>query len=61
MYNIYIFIEYSHIYYYILVWGYGSVGQPKASNPEFPGSTPGGSCFSLVLIKNLINENKNTS
>ena len=28
----------------------GSVGQPKASNPEVPGSIPGISCFSLVFI-----------
>ena len=35
---------------------YGSVGQPKASKPEVPGSTPGSSCFSPVFIKNLIND-----
>ena len=34
----------------------GSVGQPKASKPEVPGSTPDSSCFSLVFIKNLIND-----
>ena len=43
----------------------GSVGQPKASKPwlaEVQGSTPGmpdkncSSCFSLVFIKNLIND-----
>ena len=33
---------------------YGSMGQPKASKPEVPGSTPDSSCFSLVFIKNLI-------
>ena len=32
----------------------GSVGQPKASKPEVPVSTPGSYCFSLVFIKNLI-------
>ena len=46
---------------YILSGVYGSVGQPKASNPwltsaEVPGSTPGSSCFSPVFIKNLIND-----
>ena len=35
---------------------YGSVGQPKARKPEVPGSTPGSSYFSLVFIKNLIND-----
>ena len=35
---------------------YGSVGQPKAYKPEVPGSTLGSSCFSLVFIKNLIND-----
>ena len=35
---------------------YGSVGQPKASKPEVPGSSPGSTCFSLVFIKNLINQ-----
>ena len=35
---------------------YGSVGQPKASKPEVPSSNPGSSCFSLVFIKNLIND-----
>ena len=34
---------------------YDSVGQPKAGKPEVPGSTPGSSCFSLMFIKNLIN------
>ena len=38
----------------------GSVEQPKASKywlkPEVPSSTPGSSCFSLVFIKNLIND-----
>ena len=37
----------------------GSMAQwkkPKASKPEVPGSTPGSSCFSLVFIKNLIND-----
>ena len=34
----------------------GSVGQPKASKPEVPGTTPDSSCFSLVFIKNLIND-----
>ena len=29
---------------------YGSVGQPKDSKLEVPSSTPGSSCFSLVLI-----------
>ena len=28
----------------------------KASKPEVPSSTPGISCFSLVFIKNLIND-----
>ena len=32
------------------------MGQPKASKPEVPGSTPGRSCFSLVFIKNLIHD-----
>ena len=27
----------------------------KASNPEFPVSTPCNSCFSIVFINNLIN------
>ena len=40
----------THIYTYIKV--YGSVGQPTASKSEIKGSTPGISCFSLVLIKN---------
>ena len=35
---------------------YGSVGQPKASKPEVLGTTLGSSCFSLVFIKNLIND-----
>ena len=35
---------------------YGSVGQPKASQPDLPSLTPGSSCFSLVFIKNLIND-----
>ena len=35
---------------------YGSVRQPKSSKPEVPCSTPGSSYFSLVLIKNLIND-----
>ena len=44
---------------------YGSVGQPTivmaiASKPEVPGSTPGGSCFSLVFINNLKTLNHNT-
>ena len=30
--------------------------QSKANNPEVPGSTPGSSGFSLVFIKNLIND-----
>ena len=34
----------------------GSVGQPKASKPEVPGSHPGSYLFSLVFIKNLIND-----
>ena len=34
---------------------YDSVGQPKASKPEVPVSTAGGSCFSIVFIANLIN------
>ena len=34
----------------------GSVGQSKASKPEVPGTTPDSSCFSLVFIKNLIND-----
>ena len=33
-------------------WVYGSVGQPKASKRDVPGSTPGSSCLSLVFIKN---------
>ena len=45
---------------------YGSVGQPKASKPEVPSSTPGSSCFSFVFIKNLIDnkskhKNKNVT
>ena len=32
----------------------------KASKPEFPGSTQGSSCFSLVFIKNLINDKSNS-
>ena len=28
---------------------YGSMGQPKASKPEVPSTTPGSSCFSLVF------------
>ena len=39
---------------------YDSMGQPKASKPDVPGSTPGSSCFSLVFIKNLIKVNQNT-
>ena len=45
-----------------IVWGRwlsgvdGSVGQPKTSKPEVQGSTPDSSCFSLVFIKNLIND-----
>ena len=35
---------------------YGSVGQSKASKQEVPGSTSGNSCFSLVFIKNFIND-----
>ena len=35
---------------------YGSVGKPRASNPEVPYSTPGSSCFSLMFSKNLIND-----
>ena len=35
---------------------YGSVGKPKASKPEVQGSTPVSSCFSLVIIKILIND-----
>ena len=35
---------------------YIPMGQPKASKPEVSGSTPGSSCFSLVFIKNLIND-----
>ena len=34
----------------------GPMGQPKSSKPEVRGSTPGSSCFSLVFIKNLIND-----
>ena len=34
---------------------YGSVVQSKTSKREVPGSTPSSSCFSLVFIKNLIN------
>ena len=45
------------IYIYIYISGIdGSVGQPKASKPDVPGSTPGSSCFSLVFIKNFIND-----
>ena len=33
---------------------YSSVGQPKASKPEVPVSTPDSSCFSHGFIKNLI-------
>ena len=29
-----------YIYIYIYIYIYGSVGQPKASKPEVPGSTP---------------------
>ena len=36
---------------------YGPVGQPKASKPEVLSLTPGSSCFSLVFINNLINDN----
>ena len=32
-----------------------SVEQSKSSKPEVPSSTPGSSCFSLLIIKNLIN------
>ena len=34
----------------------GSVGQPKASKPEVPCTTPDSSCFSLVFFKNLIHD-----
>ena len=40
----------------LIVWVHGSVGQPKASKPEIPGTTTGSSCFSLVFIKNFIND-----
>ena len=43
---------------------YGSVGQPKSSKLEVPGSTPGNSLLSLLFIKNLINDkskHKNTN
>ena len=44
-------------------WVYGSVGQPKARSlaykSEVPGSTPVSSCFSLLFIKNLINDKSN--
>ena len=40
LFNIYIYI---YIYIYILSGVDGSVGQPKASKPEVPGSTPGSS------------------
>ena len=44
-------------YSYIYISGVdGSVGQPKASKPEVPCSTPDIYCFSLVFIKNLIND-----
>ena len=50
-----------YVFLYIYIYGVdGSVGQPKASilayKPEVPGSTPDSSCFSLVFIKNLIND-----
>ena len=45
-----------NVYVGILSGVDGSVGQPKASKPEVPGSTPDSSCFSLVFIKNLIND-----
>ena len=46
-----------YIYVYMYTsWVNGSVGQPKASKPEVPFSTPGSSCFTLVFIKNLIND-----
>ena len=32
------------------------MGKAKASKSEVPDSTPGSSCFSLVFIKNLIND-----
>ena len=35
---------------------YGSAGQPKTSKPEVPSKTVGSSYFSLVFIKNLIND-----
>ena len=34
----------------------GSMAQSKASKRDVPDSTPGSSCFSLVFIKNLIND-----
>ena len=59
--KLYIYLyTYTYIYIYIYTLEgqsgvYGSVGQPKASKPEVPGSTPDSSCFSLVFIKHLIN------
>ena len=51
------FTIYTHTHIYIYKSGVdGSVGQPKASKPEVPGSIPVSSCFSLVFIKNLIND-----
>ena len=44
------------ILYTYLYGVYCSMGQPKASKPKIPSSTPGISCFSLVFIKNLIND-----
>ena len=35
----------------------GSVEHTKDSKQEVPCSTPGSSCFSLVFINNLINQN----
>ena len=55
IYYIYIYIIYIYIYIY-MSREYDSVGQPKASKPEVPSTTLGSSCFSLVFIKNLIND-----
>ena len=41
---------------YMLSGVYSLVGQPKASKTKVPYLTPGSSCFSLVFIKNLIND-----
>ena len=54
--NIKVFNIYIYIYIYIFVWGRWLSGTIKASKPEVPGSTPDSSCFSLVFIKNLIND-----